>query len=167
MVAAALVGALAGCGAERLDPPAAAARLQATPTPAPSPAPSPTPVPTDVVTLRPADGQRGSGQVEIDRNSGWFTVRIEGMRRLGGRRAHGVWVKTPRAGALCRLGFMVPLRDGAAEGSGQLPELPRKTRFIVSIERSPKARRPTVVVLRGRSSFRIRSAVARRRVCRR
>ena len=167
MVAAGIGTALAGCGAERLDPPLAAARLQATPTPAPSPSPSPTPAPTDVVTLRPVDGQRGSGEIEVDRASGWFTVRIEGMRRLGRRRAHALWVRTPRAGALCRLGFMVPLRDGAAEGSGQLPKLPRRTRFILSVERSANARRPAVVVLRGRSDFRIRSAVPRRRVCRR
>ncbi len=158
---------LAACGSEGEQPAAATARGQATPTQTPTPTPTPTPVPTDTVRLRPPEGGRGSGRIDVDRASGSFEIRLERMEPIGRRRAFAVWVRRARPRPACRLGFLAPPHRGAIEASGQLPKLPARTRFLVTVERSQKPRRPGRVVLRGRAGFPIDSATAAGEVCRR
>jgi hypothetical protein len=160
VVALAVVTMVRGADSGAEPSPAGGPRVG--PTGSPTPTPTPTPAPTDTVTLRPVGRRRGSGTVDVDRGSGWFTVRLQGIPAPPRNRAHAVWVRRRPEASHCRIGFLA-----SSEGSGQLPSLPPRARFLVTLERSEHATRPGTVLLRGRSSFRIRSTAAARDVCRR
>ena len=130
----------------------------------PGPYATPDPAHTFRVRLRAVKGKRGSGVLDIDRHSGLFDIRISGVRDLSRRRAYALWLKRPKR-PHCRVGFLPPTTAGIAEGTGQLPRLPKGVLFTLSEERSANSRRPRHVVLRGRSRVRVQANPPSRTRC--